>query len=61
MIFNSARSFLSKEASSISASPLKEHTAQVLSQHMLFELFANVSFDNLEGDSYRRRRNLVQF
>ena len=54
MIFKSAGSLLSiMEASLISASPLKQHTAQVRSPRMLFELFAAVSFGILEGDGRR--------
>ena len=47
------------EASLISASPLKQHTAQVRCPCMLFELFAAVSFGILEGHSRRCTRSPV--
>ena len=46
-------------SSLIFASPLKQHTAQVRSPRMLFELFAAVSFGILEGDRIRRTRSPV--
>ena len=46
-------------SSLIFASPLKQHTAQVRSPRMLFELFAAVSFGILEGNRRRRTRSPV--
>ena len=40
-------------------SPLKQHTAQVRSPRMLFELFAGISFGILEGGRRRRTRSPV--
>ena len=51
--------FNNYKASLISASPLKQHTAQVRSPRMLFELIAAVSFGILEGDRIRRTRSPV--
>ena len=48
------------EASLISASPLKQHTAQVRCPRMLFELFAAVSFGILEGHSRRCTHSPVE-